>query len=273
MELDEARQTRLYDDYWSEIEVLFKASSEAFNSFLRDYIALRERSTQQTHLDRIYEKFKAFWQENVEKQENVDETLEMLLSDMVRIARYYASFRGLAPVQPEGLSDAMSSMRKLATTQGPLVMRLYDIHENGHLSQEDFVCAITLIESYILRRDVLGLSSRSYWDIFARVALDMESDLDSLRVALAYLQDNNRFPGDDEFRRSLKERDLYGLHKICKHILEGLETEGSANRAPRRIFRLNTSCRRESLKYRSGKRCWATTGRRFTENGYTAWET
>ncbi len=230
MGLDEAQQTQLYNEYWSRIEDLFKASGDGFDSFLRDYIALRRKSTQQPRSNRIYEEFKAF------RQQNVEESLETLLQDMARIARYYASFLGLAPVRPGRLSDAMSSMRKLATTQGPLVIRLYDIYEKEYLSEEDFVHAIALIESYILRRDVLGLPSRSYWRVFARVALDMESDLGSLRVALACLQDNNRFPGDDEFRRALEERNLYALRNSCKHILEGLENRGQREPSPTQDF-------------------------------------
>ena len=234
MGLRETKQTRLYDAYWSEVEAQFKASGEIFNSFLRDYIALQNIALQKKHVqqprsNRIYDEFKSFRQQDVEKP------LEDLLQDMVRVARSYASFHGLAPVLPEGLSDAMSNVRKLGTTQGLIIMRLYDLYENDCLSQGDFVRAVTLIESYILRRDVVGLSGRNYWTVFARVAQDMGSNFDSLRVALACLRDNNRFPDDHEFRRALEERDLYGLRN-CKHILEGIENRGQREPSPTQNF-------------------------------------
>ena len=229
MGIEETEQTRLYDDYWSNVEAQFKTSGDAFDTFLRDYIALQRKSTQQPRSDRIYDEFKSFQQQNAHKP------LESLLKDMNRVARNYASFRGLAPVRPEGLSDAMNNMRKLATTQGPLIMRLYDLHENDRLSEEDFVRAVTLIESYILRRDVVGLSTRNYWTVFARVAQDMGSDFDSLQVAFARLRDNNRFPDDDEFRRALEERNLYVLRN-CKHILEGIENKGQREPSPTQNF-------------------------------------
>lgn len=231
MGIEVTEQTRFYDDYWRKVEALFKPSGEVFDSFLRDYIALQKESVQQPRSDRIYDEFKSFQQQDAQKP------LETLLQDMVRVAHSYAQFRGLAPVRPEGLSDAMSNMRKLATTQGPLIMRLYDLYESGHLSQEDFRSALTLIESYILRRDIVGLSARNYWTVFARVAHDMESNSNfaSLRIALARLRDNNRFPGDDEFRRALEERDLYGMRN-CKHVLEGIENRGQREPSPTQDF-------------------------------------
>lgn len=225
MGLDEAEQTRLYDEYWRRIEKIFKDWSEAFDSFLRDYIALRNKSTQMMRLDRVYEEFKAFWRPDGETE------LETLLQDMTRVARFYASFRGLAPVQPEWLANAMGNMRKLGTTPGILVMRLYDNHERNLLSQEEFIRAVELIESYILRRDVLGLSARNYWSVFARVARDSELRFESFRVAVALLQGNNRFPSDEEFRRTLEERDLYALRN-CKHILDRLENAGQREPSP-----------------------------------------
>lgn len=227
MGLNEAKQTRLYNEYWREIEVCFKASGDSFDSFLRDYVVHRMKSTQQPRFNRIYQEFKSF------RQQKCEESLETLLLEMVPIARFYASFLGLASVSelPEELSDAMGNMRKLATTQGPLVMHLYSLYKNGSLSQEDFVHSVTLIESYILRRNVVGLSNRGYWEIFARIARDMGSDLESLRVVLARLRDNSRFPDDDEFRQALEKGNLYGLW-ICRHILDRIENAGQRERSP-----------------------------------------
>ena len=227
MGLTESEQTRLYDKYWSKIESLFQASGNAFDWFLRDYVALEKRLTQQIQLDRIYDEFKAFWSPDMERP------LEELLADMLRAARTYASFLGIAPMQRPWLADAMSHMRSLNTTQGLLIMRLYDCHEKDLLSQDEFVRAVRLIESYLLRRAVLGMETRSYWSIFARMArdIDRESAFDSFQVALARLRDSNRFPTDDEFRRGLQERDLYGL-RVCKHILDRLENAGYQEPSP-----------------------------------------
>ena len=94
-----------------------------------------------------------------------------------------------------------------------------------------------LIESYLLRRAVLGLQTRGYWSVFARIAHDLnhESVFESLQVALARQRGNNRFPSDEEFSRELQERDLYSL-RVCKHILDRLENAGYQEPSPVRDY-------------------------------------
>ncbi|MCY3853278.1 MAG: DUF262 domain-containing protein [Gammaproteobacteria bacterium] len=227
MDLDESDQTRLYEEYWREIEELFHSSGNAFDWFLRDYMALDKGLTQQIRLDIIYDEFKEFWNRGGERP------LPELLSDMLRVARTYAAFLGIAPMQRPWLSDAMSHMRSLNTTQGLLIMQLYDCHEKNQLSQDEFVRAVELIESYLLRRAVLGLQTRNYWSVFAKIAhdLDRESVFESLQATLARLRGNYRFPSDEEFKRGLLERDLYGL-RVCKHILDRLENAGHQEPSP-----------------------------------------
>ena len=231
MGLDESEQTRLYREYWSRIEALFRTSGSAFDGFLRDYMALKRGLTQQIRLDRIYDEFKSFW------NPDADTPLEELLADMARVARTYASFLGIAPMQRPWLAEAMGNMRSLNTTQGLLIMRLYDFHEKEVLSQDEFVRAVELIESYLLRRAVLGLQTRNYWSVFARVAHDLgsEAPFQSLQVALARLRGNYRFPDDEEFRRGLQEHDLYGL-RVCKHLLDRLENAGYREPSPVQDF-------------------------------------
>lgn len=227
MGLDESEQTRLYDQYWSKIEMFFRTSGSAFDSFLRDYMALAKDQTQQVRLDRIYDEFKLF--------RSLKETKpsEDLLIDMVRVARSYASFLGIAPMLRPWLADAMGHMRTLNTTQGLLIMRLYTFHEQDLLSDDEFVRAVELIESYLLRRAVLGLQTRGYWTLFARIAHDLDPDavFESLQVALARLRGHNRFPGNEEFKRGLQEYDLYGL-RVCKHILDRIENAGYQEPSP-----------------------------------------
>lgn len=227
MGLEESDQTRLYEEHWRKIEWLFRSSENAFDWFLRDYMALKQRLTQQIRLDRIYDEFKAFWTRDGEMP------LEELLSDMVRAARTYAPFLGIAPMKRPWLADAMGHMRSLSTTQGLLIMRLYDCHEDDLLSKDEFVRSVELIESYLLRRAVLGWQTRGYWSVFARIAhdLDRKSAFKSLHVALARLRGNYRFPSDEEFKRALQEHDLYGL-RVCKHILDRVENAGYQEPSP-----------------------------------------
>ena len=98
-------------------------------------------------------------------------------------------------------------------------------------SQEDFVKALNLMESFLVRRSVLQLQTRNYWSVFARMAhaIDEEQPFTSFQVALA--RQNYKFPTDQDFMMALQERDLYDL-RICWHILSQLENAGYAEPSP-----------------------------------------
>ncbi|MXW07755.1 MAG: HNH endonuclease [Gammaproteobacteria bacterium] len=162
-------------------------------------------------------------------------TTEDELIRMKRIARTYASFLGTKEIQREWLAPAMRSMRSLGTTQGVLVMQLYECHIDEHrtLDQKQFVDAIRLIESYILRRAVLGLRTASYWTLFTRMAfeIDPNESFGSLQVAFATLPHSYSFPSNEEFERALRENNMF-LNRICRHLLDGLENYGQREKSP-----------------------------------------
>ena len=225
MGLQEAEQTRMYDQYWSEVETLFRDAGSSADVFLRDYVAFQRKYTTQIRADRIYSEFKKFWQ-----SENL-KSLEKRLKDIVRSAGFYASFLQPERIETKSIRDAMSSVRRLGLVHATPVMRLYECYERKTLSQEDFVKALNLMESFLVRRSVLQLQTRNYWSVFARMAhaIDEEQPFTSFQVALA--RQNYKFPTDQDFMMALQERDLYDL-RICWHILSQLENAGYAEPSP-----------------------------------------
>ena len=128
MGLSEPVQTQMYDDYWSKIETLFRETGSSPDTFLRDYIALKQGTTTQVRADRIYTEFREFWQPSDEKP------LAILLDDMVRFARYFVSFIQPERIEHKQLSTAMRQVRSLGSAHAMLVMRLSNLHEEKALS-------------------------------------------------------------------------------------------------------------------------------------------
>ena len=223
MGLPEPEQTRMYDNYWSKVETLFREAGNFSDAFLRDYIALRQGTTTQARADRIYAEFRNFW------QPSNAESLANLLEDLVRFARYFVFFLRPDQIDSKPLATAMRAVRSLGFAHAMLVMRLYQRHEEGALTHDDFVRALDLISSYLVRRAVLGMQTRGYWAVFARIAHSVtnEAPLESLQVAMA----RQRFPGDADFVSALQESNLYGL-RICPHILSRLENAGQSEPSP-----------------------------------------
>ena len=222
MGLPVEEQTRLYANYWSEIEASFASSHSRMDSFARDFVAHEARITKQTKGDQIYRVFK----EHFAFQDSED--WEKLLQEMSRSAEYYAAFTLGRGVEGE-LAEALKSIRHFGDVSAILVTRLYGIFDEG--DQEGLLNCLSVIESYLLRRAICGLQTRGYWSLFARIALDVRDDkpLESLQVALSRQQGSYRFPSNDEFRHALLDGNLYGL-QVCRHLLEGLENRGSRER-------------------------------------------
>ncbi len=108
-------------------------------------------------------------------------------------------------------------------------MRLFECHDvHKTLSIDQFADAVALIESYVFRRAICGEQTRGYWQVFANLAYRISNDrpLESLQVGLARSPDSYGFPSDDEFRKSLEERDIY-QKRVCFDLLDRLENHGS----------------------------------------------
>ena len=225
MGLREAEQTRMYEEYWNEVETLFRDAGSSPDVFLRDYVAFKREYTTQIRADRIYSEFKNFW------ELETAESLPNRLKDIVRAAGFYSSCLQPDGIETKSIRDAMGLVRRLGIAHATLVMRLYECHELKTLSQEDFVRALNLIESFLVRRSVLQLQTRNYWSVFARVthAIDEQQPFTSFQVALA--RQTYKFPSDQDFVTALQERDLYNL-RICWHILSQLENAGYAEPSP-----------------------------------------
>ena len=225
MGLPEPEQTRMYDEYWSKIETLFRAVGSSPDTFLRDYTALRQRTSTQARADRIYAEFRDFW------QRSDAEALAGLLEDLVRFARYFAFFLQPDRIDSKPLATAMRQVRSLGSAHAMLLMRLYYLYDERALAHDDFIRALDLISSYLVRRSVLGMQTRGYWAVFARIAHSItdEDPLGSFQVALA--RQSYRFPADDDFVSALQESDLYRL-RICWHILSQLENAGQNEPSP-----------------------------------------
>ncbi|MGO8920771.1 MAG: DUF262 domain-containing protein [Stellaceae bacterium] len=224
MRLPEKQQTKLYEAYWSKIEALFRGSEWTFDAFARDYVALKTEASKQEKATDIYYAFREFFPSLTKSSGGLEEAL----ADMLRYARYYAAFslgRGVIGERARNLTK----LRHLVDVPAILVMRLFEYSDHvGTLKEEEFLAALALIESYVLRRAVCGYQTRGYWQIFASLAYRIgdKDPLTELKVSLARQRENYRFPSDEEFERALREGDLYGL-RVCRYLLEELENHST----------------------------------------------
>ncbi len=240
MGLPESEQTRLYEGYWLNIETMYRGSdgktdTGALDQFLSDYIPLKLQANRRPQVNQVYNEFKAF-----KNRQDPEITVETLLDDMRRFAGYYAAFTGRKPMPTARLSATVRNVRSRGISSALLVMRLYELYENGALTETNFVRSLKYIECYLFRRAILGFGTyaSSYWSIFTRIAHALTGEDSPWSMIQGRLASQGqyywpwRFPNDDEFRQALQEYELYWNRGPCKELLDRLENEGQREPSP-----------------------------------------
>lgn len=222
MRQDEKSQTALYQDYWQPLEVAFGARYSAdFDKFVRDYLTLQLMPSKQLKADDIYQQFRTYFY-----GVKGDNPVRDILATLKRFGQYYVAF-SLGHEQNMKLRDAFRRLRLLVEVASPVVLKLYDCFDRAKtLSLDEFVVAVELLESYVFRRSVCAMQTRSLGQIFASLAYRIKDDapLLSLKVALCRQTKKRRFPTDAEFRESLETHDVFDM-RHCKYLLDRLEND------------------------------------------------
>ena len=216
-------QTKLYENIWFPMEQLFGGFYEKkFDRFAQDFLTLAIKSNNLVRASDVYMLFKQWFSKQISSKE-IDE----ILGNIHNQVRFYTNYTLLKESDKE-LNSAFSDLKKLIDVATPVIIRLYQLHEKdkNRLSKSDFIKSVRLLESYILRRSVCGMQTRSYGNLFASLAqkITEEKPLESLSVAIARFSKNSRFPNDAEFIESLKNNELYELSN-CRLILERIEND------------------------------------------------
>lgn len=232
MRQDEELQTRLYQDYWQPIEMAFGTRYLTdFDKFVRDFLTLQLKPSKQFKADEIYHQFRSFFQSLTG-----DNAVEGVLAKLKRFGSYYVAF-SLGKETQEKLREPFSRLRLLVEVASPVVLRLYDCYDRAKtLTIDHFVEAVELLESYVFRRSVCDMQTRSLGQIFASLSYRIKEDapLASLKVALHRQGKKRRFPSDPEFREALETRDVYDM-RHCHYLLDRLEND-SRERIPTEGF-------------------------------------
>ncbi|MCL4272259.1 MAG: DUF262 domain-containing protein [Anaerolineales bacterium] len=222
MRQDEQIQTKLYQEFWQPIEQAFGPRYRSdFDKFVRDYLTLQLEPSKQIKSDEIYQHFRSYYHKAI-----TENSVENILEHLNRFGKYYVAF-SLGQEKNSKLREAFNRLRTLIEVASPVVMKLYDCYSQiGTLQINEFMDAVEILESYVFRRSVCGMQTRSLGQIFASLAYRIKTDnpLLSLKVALYRLGKKRRFPTDAEFREALEARDVYDMRN-CFYLLDRLEND------------------------------------------------
>ncbi len=220
MGLEPALQTKLYEDYWRPMELLFgqKAYGSQFDGFMRHYLTVKTGEI--PNVGAVYEEFKSY----AFSPEVAAAGVEALVRDIRNFGRYYCAL-ALAGEVDQDLGVVFQDLRDLRKdVVYPLLLELYHDYDNKILSHGDFLIVARLIEAYIFRRAICAIPTNSLNKTFSTFAksLDKTRYRESFEARMQLLPSYRRFPTDEEFQRDLRTRDLY--HFLSRtYLLRRLE--------------------------------------------------
>jgi len=155
-------------------------------------------------------------------------SVRLLMSRMAQMSTFYSRIATVAPEPNDALGRFFVRFRRLDFgTAYPLLLSLYEDYVDGQFGAEEFIASLRVLDSYIVRRMVVGVPSNSLSGIFISLCKTKpvtESPSGWLSSALGRESKNRRWPTDTEFSERWLRAPIYGS-RACQVILECIEEQ------------------------------------------------
>src|SRR5690606_34567210 len=234
MGLSPKLQEEYYEKYWNKIE---KFTHYQVSEFFKDYLTLKLGRS--VVIRDIYFTFKEYVLENV-----ID--TEKCLQDLLNFARLYEVI--VKPATANRIySHLLLRLQQLEfTVIHPLLLSVLQREQNGKISENDVKEILSAIESYLLRRLIVGLPTNALNKVFATIDKDAEKRLQQgqfnyveiLKYLLLSKEESSRYPKDEEFIQSLFNKNIYAMSSRNKMYLFSCLENGDSKEQAQVIERL-----------------------------------
>ena len=219
MDLELTAQERLFENYWFPMQQLF-ADEYAKHSdpFIRNYLTLK--MGQVPSHGKVYDKFKECYPIN-----DNPEQLESIVKEILHYAQYYVKMVLLTDRDRE-LWKCFSDIAKLQTNAPyPFLLQVYNDYNQGRIEKSEVIKILRIVESYVFRRAVCGVSTVVMNKVFASLMNEVDKDnyLESLNDAFLGMDTNKRYPKDLEFKETFIHKDVYNFKNKRDYLLDKLE--------------------------------------------------
>ncbi|MDD9859352.1 MAG: DUF262 domain-containing protein [Nitrospira sp.] len=224
MDLNRDDQNKIYREYWQMIEKLAKVEKQnksQVSEFIRDYLTLKNKKIPNKGM--VFQEFKDKYKNPAASVEE----LERNLTEIRNLARHYHKL-----LNPNGETDkdirrCLEYINSLDMTVAfPFLMQVYDDYSNRKIDKETFIKVLDLIQSFVCRRFIVGLPTNSLNKIFMSLygKVDISVYLLSIQKSLIQKTGVQRYPKNEEVKKSLRDKEVYHLkHHHRMYLLERLE--------------------------------------------------
>ena len=167
-------------------------------------------------------------QNRLQPIEGDEAAVEAEIRDLAVRARHYKRILDPDAEEHPGVKRELRFLsRWRATTAHPLVMYLYGLREEGRLTADEMAEVLLNVESFLVRRLLVGVSTKNLNRIFVQIVTQLRQAEEPVLESVRYqLSTERRFwASDDEFRVAAATRPFYfyGRAEQRRMILERLE--------------------------------------------------
>lgn len=219
---DESKQNYLYNHYWKSIE---DNTGLEIDKFLKYYLTLKKNEFIPDK--KLYNSFREYC------LNNTDITRECILKDLHLYSGYMKIILEANNYSKDRYLRGLSRLWDLDfTTITPIVFMSLHMLENNEISKSDINDIVSILESFMFRRNVCNLSSAPLNKIFAYMPKEINSLIvnknktfkEAFISSILRKDGNSRYPNDTEFKESFNGYDLYnaksGLRKYFFEMME-----------------------------------------------------
>jgi len=240
MQFSHNTQTKLYEEYWSQIEDA--VGVDRMEQFFVDFLVFRKRSDainingRRNHINErsLYIAFKDYYNA-LPFETNYDKT-SACFADLKSCAEIYKNF-----IFPDdiNLANETAIRKKLyfllsindSSKARSLLLYIYNLHQKGLIDNEMLNVAVDGISSLTFRARICkaqGINRQFAGNVMLRLdeVKDYSNFLDAFWQAITVGKGSYAFPSDAEFRDALVYKDLYQTLRSrgAKYLLYTLES-------------------------------------------------
>lgn len=230
MGLDAEIQEKYYEKYWNPIE---NATHNQVSEFIRHYLTLIQRKI--PTISNVYGVFKEYVINQYSENGNVN--IEPVIENMLYYAKLYANIieANTKSMVANAILARLNQIEMSVTF--PFLLALLGRWNKDEISQNDVDEVLACVESFILRRFMCEKPTNALNKIFCSL------DFDVMRVkgnapygkVLIYILEaktgTSAFPNNTEFRKAIRERNVYNFNKKNRgYLFDRLENGDTRER-------------------------------------------
>jgi alkylated DNA nucleotide flippase Atl1 len=166
-------------------------------------------------------------QAKLDKEAPTPESVEAWVAHLAIRARNYQRLVNPASEPDEAIRRILERLaRWQADATHPLLLYLYDLVTHGDATTDELRDAVILVESFVVRRFLYGVSSKTLNRLFVDAIKSVPKDKSIVESVRTYLSGERRYwPTDDQIRSAALDRPFYitGRADQRRIVLERLE--------------------------------------------------